>query len=98
MILIAGEFTSGASKVLEQSLRNNQSKFALSNIVALVVNNKCVVSAAKIIFNYSFDFNYHNIFYSTKTKIRYRCDVTNKSLCRGGVARLAPETKITGNQ
>ena len=78
MIRVADEFTSDASRALEKSLRDNQYNSSVRNIVALIINDKCLVSEAKISFNNSFAFNYHTIFHSTKTEIRYRCDGINK--------------------
>ena len=98
MILVAYEFTSYSSRVIGQSLRAKQSNFSVRNIVALRYNDKCMVSNVKIPFNNYFAFNDHTICHYAKTKIRDRCDGTNKSLREGDMAELPPKSKTTGNQ
>ena len=47
IILVADELTSDTRRALEQSPRANKLIFAASNIVVLIVNNKCLVSDSK---------------------------------------------------
>ena len=83
MILVAEEFTSDSSTAPEKSMRDNQSNFAVSNIGALILTDKCLVSDEKIPFNNSFALNDYTICHSTKMKIRDGCDGTNKINTRG---------------
>ena len=83
MTFVVDEFTSDYSRALEQSLRDNNYNFAVRNIVALGLNDKCLVSDAKIPLRKPFAFNDHSIFHSTKTNIRDSCDVTIKITARG---------------
>ena len=82
MILVADELTSDSSRALEQSMRANKSNFAVRNIASLISNDKYLVSDKKIPFKNSSLFNDHNIYNSTKTKIKDRCDGTNKITTR----------------
>ena len=78
MMIVADEFTIDHRTALQQSLSNNQSNFAVRNIVVLIFNNKCLVYDANIPFNNSFAFKDHTIFHPTKKNIRDRCDGINK--------------------
>ena len=83
MILVADEFTSGASGALEKSLGANQSNFLVSNIVAFIFNDKCLVNNVKRPFKNYFDLNDHTICHSNKAKTSDRCDGTNKITMQG---------------
>ena len=68
MILVADQFSSDASRALEQLLRANQTKFSVKKILLLRFNKKCLIYDAKIPFTIHFTFNDHTIFHSTKKK------------------------------
>ena len=78
MILVSYEFTSDATRALGKSMRANILKFVARNIFELRFDDKCLFSNEKIPFNNSFALNDQTILHPTKTKIRDRCDRTNK--------------------
>ena len=90
------KFSHDPSRLIKQPLRTYESYFAIRHKVAFRFDNAGSIARSKGPFNNAFAFNDHTIRLAAETKTGRGLIARTKSEREGEMARLAPESKMTG--